>query len=306
MIMEKFPTRYMILEGPDLSGKTTLYNELHSQTKYKWNIQDRSALSMLCYARLYGRNVEEYRQKLHDEINDLNNRLVVLLPPREVLKERYEIRGDEIQDSKSLDLLYDIFAEESKKIHPRPNVMVLMDNNDLESLVTAVFEWSVCLENSDPYHVGEIVRDAVSGSLRDEEIIKVSFLVEHDLLDHSIMSHELEGEYYTEIYDSVMKTIEDEYLGKNLYDLPQSKTSRRFIYHSDTCISSIHFLPRDNRLRVMATFRSTDVIRNASIDLEFLAMLSVEVNRKFEWNCPEVVLDVNFNSAHIRRDLEKK
>jgi len=302
--MEKFPTKYMILEGPDLSGKTTLYNELHAQTKYRWNIQDRSALSMLCYARLYKRNVEEYRQKLQDEINDLNNRLVVLLPPRKVLKERYTLRGDEIQDSKSLDLLYDIFVEESKIIHPRPNVMVLMDDDDLESLVTAVFEWSVCLENSDPYHVGEIVRDSVKGSSRDEEVIKASFFVGHDSCDYSIMSHDLEGEYYTKIYDSVMKTIEDEYLGKNSYNLPQTKNSRRFIFHSDTCIASIHFLPRGDRMRVMTTLRSTDVIRNASIDLQFLSMLSIEVNKKFEWNCSEVILDVNFNSAHIRKDLE--
>lgn len=302
--MEKFPTKYMILEGPDLSGKTTLYNELHKQTKYKWNIQDRSALSMLCYARLYNRNVEEYRQKLHDEINNLNNRMIVLLPPFEVIEKRYRVRGDEIQDLASLRRLYDIFSEESKKIHPRPNVMVLMQDNDLESLVTSAFEWSICLENSSPFNVGEIVRDTVKGSLKDEEVLKATFFVRGEDIDPEIMSHEHEGEYYSEIHNKILKVISDEVNGHNPYNTPQTRDSRRFIYHSDSCISSIHFLPRGERLRVITTLRSTDVIRNASIDLQFLAFVASDVNRRFGWNYSEVILEASFNSAHIRRDLE--
>ena len=30
------------IEGPDCSGKTTLYNNLHKQINFKYNIQDRS------------------------------------------------------------------------------------------------------------------------------------------------------------------------------------------------------------------------------------------------------------------------
>ena len=49
------------LEGPDLSGKTTLFETIHSTTNYRWNIQDRSELSMLCYAEMYGRNTDTKR-----------------------------------------------------------------------------------------------------------------------------------------------------------------------------------------------------------------------------------------------------
>mgnify|MGYP001320827629 CR=1 FL=1 len=55
---------------------------------------------------------------------------------------------------------------------------------------------------------------------------------------------------------------------------------------------------------MLATLRSTDVIKNASIDLQFLAFVASDVNRSLGWNYSEVVLEVNFNSAHIRRDLE--
>jgi hypothetical protein len=44
------------LEGPDLAGKTTLYNKLHKETNFKWNIQDRAEISMAIYSEMYGRD----------------------------------------------------------------------------------------------------------------------------------------------------------------------------------------------------------------------------------------------------------
>ena len=55
----RFPTQQLVLEGPDLSGKTTLYNMLHKATGYRWNIQDRSSLSMVVFAKLYNREAFE-------------------------------------------------------------------------------------------------------------------------------------------------------------------------------------------------------------------------------------------------------
>ena len=46
----------IVLEGADCSGKTTLFEVLHKDTNYAYNIQDRSNLSMYIYANLYGRN----------------------------------------------------------------------------------------------------------------------------------------------------------------------------------------------------------------------------------------------------------
>ena len=54
--MVKFPIEKIIIEGPDLAGKTTLFSKIHELTQYRWNIQDRSALSMLVYAKLYDRD----------------------------------------------------------------------------------------------------------------------------------------------------------------------------------------------------------------------------------------------------------
>ncbi len=44
------------IEGPDCSGKTTLFNQIHKETNFKYNIQDRSCMSMYVYSKLYERD----------------------------------------------------------------------------------------------------------------------------------------------------------------------------------------------------------------------------------------------------------
>ena len=75
-----FRTEKLILEGPDLTGKTSLYQKIHKETDFKWNIQDRSALSMICYARQFERCASDLRRDFYKEITCLNNRVVILLP----------------------------------------------------------------------------------------------------------------------------------------------------------------------------------------------------------------------------------
>ena len=93
---------------------------------------------------------------------------------------------------------------------------------------------------------------------------------------------------------------------KNPYNKPQDNTSRRFFYSSNTCIAGIHFLPRGELLRVLVTFRSTDVDRNASIDLQFVEYLTHKINQRFSFDCERIETFVTLNSAHIRRDLEEQ
>ena len=99
----------VICEGCDCSGKSTLYRNLHKETGFKYNIQDRSALSMLCYARLYGRDETEHRRNLLEELCDANHYFVILMPPLETLLGRLRSRGDEFQNVASLTRLQAIF-----------------------------------------------------------------------------------------------------------------------------------------------------------------------------------------------------
>ena len=302
--MNIFPTKQLILEGPDLVGKTTLYNEIHKTTGFKWNIQDRSTLSMLVYARLYDRNVSIHRARLQDEINDLNNRVIVLLPPFDVIVDRYHDRGDEFQDLQSLKQLYEIFSEEAQLIQKRPTVMCIREALDVETILNYISEWSYAIETCRPYHVGEVIRDTLHADIKDELTLTIKLQYQLEQPDFEILNNKLEGEYYKKIKQNLCETIHNEINGLNPYKIPQDLNSRRFFYHSDTCIAGLHFMPRGSVLKVVASLRSTDVDRNASVDLQFLEFLTHFINQKFDFNCNVSHLNVVLNSAHIRRDLE--
>ena len=301
-----FSTNQLILEGPDLSGKTSLYNALHKSTDFKWNIQDRSSLSMLCYARLYGRHANKERDRLQNELNNLNNRMILLLPPFSAIEERYHARGDEIQDITSLQKLYDIFVEEAEKIRRRPTVMCVLGDHDLETIITFALEWTHSIESCTSWNVGELIKDTLHSVESDELTLTAKMSYSAETPDDSILEHETEGEYFKNILNQTSVTIRDELSGKNPYNIPQDNTSRRFFYSSNTCIAGMHFLPRGELLRVLVTFRSTDVDRNASIDLQFVEYLTHTINRRFNFECNIIETIVTLNSAHIRRDLEKQ
>ena len=300
-----FDTHNLILEGPDLSGKTTVYNLLHAKTEYAKNIQDRSCLSMLCYAILYDRDVKKWRKNFLRELSNLNNRVVVLLPSFITIAQRYQKRGDEIQNLQSLKKLYKIFSEEAENIKELPTVKVITGNCPPDSMCGEILQWLDSIEAANPQKVGNIIRDFVLTSKKDEHVLDIEVQpASRDLSCKDIMSDPREGKYYTDILNDLEAKIQNEFEGINEYNMPQSPSSRRFYYNSDTCISSIHLLPRDYKVDVIVTLRSTDVIRNASIDLDFLGFLQAYFTKHYFGSFDIGTLRVRFNSAHVRRDLD--
>jgi len=299
----KFNTHNLTLEGPDLSGKTTVYNLLHKKTGFSRNIQDRSCLSMLCYAILYERDISKWRKNLARELSNLNNRIVILLPDFVTLINRYHRRGDEIQDVNSLEDLYNIFSIEAKKIAELPTVMLLERAEKPDIMCEKILIWLEFLEELNPSGVGHVVKHFVENSEKDEYILDVEYESSYDD-DNSILSDEKEGAYYNTILHDFKNKIMNEFEGINPYNLPQSYDSRRFYYNSDSCISSLHLLPRDYKVDLVATLRSTDVTRNATIDFEFLDFLLSRLTKSYFKSYDVGTLRVRFNSAHIRRDLD--
>jgi hypothetical protein len=296
------PIRYIVLEGPDCCGKTTLYSAIHRTTKFKYNVHDRSFLSMLCYARLYGRDATDHRESLHAELCDANNFLVVLMLPRDVLLQRLKDRGDEFQDASSLMRLYDIFEEEVEKLIDLPNVLVLRDVETAQDMASRVAMELQIYSAQIPGGFGKDIYRWTNLTSFDEVSFRVTFEVPVDHSDASVYDDPHEGDYYSEIRHKCEEVIRKEISGENPYGIIQGLDSRRFYYSSDTCISSIHFMPRAGSVKVICTLRSTDAVKNGSIDLRFLASLSSEIPKKFGWPADKTVLTVNFNSLHIRND----
>ena len=293
-------TNTIVLEGPDLAGKTTLYNSIHKETGYKWNIQDRSFLSMVCFARQFGRDDTHLRVGLNQELLNLNNRLVVLLPSFNVLAKRFKKRGDEIQSLASLEKLYEIFYDEVQKIKHFPNVLIMHDIDvPIEDNVKSVVSFVGNLDDTNPLCAGELIKSLLCNGPDNELTVRANFHGNIAEPDDSILCDPHEGDYYKNILWDFENTIRKELRGLNPYNKPQDMSSRRFYYTSDSCISSIHLMPRGENLKCFATFRSTNAVINSGIDLEFVHYLVHRLGCKYFYNCKKFDMSVIMNSAHL-------
>ena len=296
------------LEGPDLAGKTSVYTAIHEKTGFKYNIQDRSEFSMLCYAELYGRDTQIWHKRLRDRLNRLNDRMVVILPTLDEILERYRWRGDKIQNQKSLRKLYSIFKKNIKKYSKYSTLGVILgDQGGVDDIANLCHEWIISKETKDLNLIAnDIIENAIASNNEAYpltfQLDMRSYLKRSNLAD--IMLDNREGKYYNSILQNVIKNIDHELSGNNEHDIEQNPlTSRRFIHTEPTCISLFHTMNRQNRLDFNAVCRSSDAVKTFPSDLHFLVYLSQYVTYYLEAdNKKEINLNITMHSAHIIED----
>ena len=215
--MIKRPINYIFIEGPDLSGKTTLYNKIHAHTNYRWNIQDRSSLSMLAHAKQYQRNEFRHVEQLRSELFNLNNLTVILLPEWQVISRRFTERGDAIQNLASLKQIYDIFVEAASELSKYPNVIVVNDEVD-EQLSRYLVSKFRDYEDATTLDIKDNCLSACDANERNE-CIGLNFTLfddgEFEDIDAGDLLYEKEVEYYNDILASVKDKIAKEMNGEN-------------------------------------------------------------------------------------------
>jgi len=301
--MIRFPSTTVILEGPDLSGKTSLYNKIHKLTKFRWNIQDRSSLSMMVYADLYGRDQFRHRENHQKEMYDLNNRMIFLLPSFSEIEKRFNLRGDELQDLTSLRRVYELFYGRFTRLMYQPNVCCLIDG-EVDENAKKVVSYLDKLEMLSLSDISRFIQRFADSCPRNEAT-PITFTFYDDgtfsEIDESVLETQGEKEYYREIITRFLEKIRDERSGKNEYNLIQNLSSRRFVYADDSCISFIQGVYRDNILDMHFVLRSTDVKNKLKTDLKFLYYLTKCVYDEFQLSQENDVVRMRFNlnSAHI-------
>ena len=177
------------LEGPDLAGKTSVFDAIHKETSFKYNIQDRSELSMLCYAELYGRDTRIWHKRLRDRLNKLNDRMIVILPTIDAIFERYRWRGDEAQDESSLIKLHSIFTKHIKKYSAYSTLGVILgDNGSIDDVTKLCCSWLELKETANLNYIVEDIIENASASNNEAHPITFqidmrSYLKRNDLAD---------------------------------------------------------------------------------------------------------------------------
>lgn len=292
------------IEGPDLSGKTSLYRDLHKMSNFRWNIQDRAEVSMLAFSKFYKRgDHQRWEATLSDRLKDMNHRYVLMLPSISLLNSRYYDRGDEIHTLESLAETYDIFEKTFQNLASHPNVLFIkVTYENQESISKLVFDWLDASEKEDLCGVAKRIENT---SLHfGGEALGVTFQYDFDDnytdADPSVLTYELEAEYYQGIRSQFIRKITKEIAGENEYRSAQNPlTTRRFVYAHDSCISMVNMLIRDHTLNVYAVLRSSNANETLSYDLRFIANLVSEAETFIDADIQRRVLNVEIHSAHI-------
>ena len=281
------PINYIFIEGPDCSGKTTLYEMIHKASGYYWNIQDRSALSMLIHAKYYGRDTFRHVEQLKRELYNLNNQLIICLPDWEVIVKRFTKRGDPIQNLSSLHKLYNLFSEAAEEFQHYPNVTVIRSIVD-KPLVRSLVNQYRSFERKSVHHLRDSMLQMLgtSSANRFQEVVGFNF-VHYDTGDFNdindqMLMYEKEKEYYGRIETAMFETIKKELAGDNPYGRKEDLHSRRFIYTDSSCIATCHFLIRDDHMDARFYLRSSNVKDTVHYDLNFLKHLTAQVFRHFK------------------------
>ena len=298
--------REITLEGPDLSGKTTLYSEIHKATKFKWNIQDRAEISMAIYADMYGRaDAGLWRERIYEKLKDLNHRYVILVPTEDLLLERLAIRGDEVQDENSLIDVARKFREAASELSKYPTCIVIDVTKENQFSVTQrTLGHLRRIESSDTKDLClEVMRCAAGSPNREMTALKFNLdLTNFTDYDRNVLEYEKEKEYYSRISRTLLSTISKEIEGENEYNLPQDPaTTRRFVFADSSCISYINVHIRDEVMTTRVVFRSSDVDVTFSYDIKFLQILEKDIRNILGKTCfiKRSILDVRLDSAHI-------
>ena len=293
--MVKFPIEKIIIEGPDLAGKTTLFNKMHEISKFRWNIQDRSALSMLIYAKMYERDTFHLVENLKKELFNLNNQIVLLLPPFELLAKRFQKRGDPIQNMISLKKLHKLFSEFEEEYGSLPNVTVVKKEID-DWGYTAIAGRFLAVEKYTTVHesAGMCMSAADTQSSKEVVGLRLTYFDDGEFTDVKPELLEYEGE--KEYYDKIEQQLRAKMLDNNTSG--QDSYSRRIIYHDDSCISLAHFLIRDQIFDAKFFLRSSNVKDTLKYDINFIHYLTSVAYKIYECNQP-VKIEVTLNSAHI-------
>tara|TARA_R110001583_G_scaffold31043_2_gene106525 strand:+ start:10491 stop:11396 length:906 start_codon:yes stop_codon:yes gene_type:complete len=299
--MITFPASTVFIEGPDCSGKTSLINQIHRDTGYRWHIMDRSQISRKIFNSFYGREISNIDDSLHFEISNLNNLYFILLPDFSVIRGRFEKRGDEIHDLDSLHGVYRSFRKFSEFFRGCPNISTFSFHPGLEEFSKSVCSLIDFQEKMDLSDISTCVEQFVR--YKENEAYPVQFMFYDDGkfedASSASMSYEPELDYYEKIYSTLHDKITKELTGKNEYQRRESEISRRFVYTDNSCISFIQVAVREDIMDFHVVIRSSNVKDTFQHDLRFLYYLGSTCFKRFSSHCNKARFRFNLNSAHI-------
>jgi hypothetical protein len=296
--MLKLNPQCVFIEGPDLSGKTTLIRDLHRRTSYRYHLMDRSHISRDLFAKMYSRPTDPMMDL---EINNLNNRYYILDPSAEIVRQRFAVRGDEIHDLDGVLRVREAFIDlQSTMLSNLPNLIFVpvVGDHDIAGFVANH------LESSTKCTMMSVASEALChANARGGETWGLSVTLHEDggfeQVVESDRDPDFEVDYYKKISGTMLEKIRNEMEGINEYSRRETIYSRRFVFSDNSCISFIQVGIRDGKADFYVCIRSSNLVKTLHHDLNFLHRLCRDSQRFLLNKNVPTQIRIMINSAHV-------
>jgi len=285
------PTKQIVLEGCDLSGKTTFYGKFHKETNFAYDVRDRGPISRIVYSKIYDRDTAKEEALTNRFLDDLNNIVILLSPDWDIVSSRFGIRGDEFHNQESLLATWTEFRSLSRQLESHPSVFCFECHPDIDLSHDLVRS----RESITSRRLSSYAQNALISTNRNESLdIQFEIIASpDDDLGPGVLLVPGETEYYASLKHGLISKIESELLGG------QSIDSRRFVTTNDSCISYLRFIHREDHDIVDLVCRSTNISKNLEHDLNAIIHIAYNAQELLRIEKRNITFKVRLNCAHI-------
>ena len=297
----------LAFDSPDKCGKDTLIAAFHKATGYKYPAINRFTGTSISYADFWARDLKE-QPYLEIEAGLFDKVLLIYLDaPNDVLAKRFKEHNEKdikIEDMNKLKNCYGRYLD--KTLLP---YIEIDTSNPIEENIKDIIEFIERHKEEDILSKqARLIKGIRNFGHRVEYTkelnnIELKFKLIQLKLDNIINDEKLVGKInkeapeYTEIFATLNNTIRL----KLDYFKTQEKTSRQFVYHSDSCISKFQLLQREDSLEVFINMRSCDIAKMLVIDYYGICSIAKSLNEMY-FKCKDVNVTLNITSAHLYKN----
>jgi len=299
---------FIILDGENKSGKSTLIKEFHKASNYKYSAIDRFSLTSFSFGKANDR-ILNYKDYLCQDLNIWNDAILFFTEvPKNILRQRFkehdELDIDLEKDYDKMKKIYNTYLSLTPLFVKKINT-----KNSITDCVNEMKKTLIEFENETIQHKvyrlirfieknGEIIKTKIPNS-NSKEVKNV--VLKYESRNLSCIKLWRNNKDYLEErpeYDQIKSYLDNTIRLKLNYFKTQDLSSRQFIYHDYSCISSVQILYRNNILYMNVFIRSSNVKDTLLFDIRGLNDIAKYLNNKY-FNAENIKFNLSISSAHV-------
>jgi thymidylate kinase len=288
----------VIFEGADKTGKDSLIKEFHKLTNYKYSCINRFSGTSYAYGKFWKRNLD-YKKYLLQDIEYFDKAvLVYLYAPKEILEKRFKEHNEKDIDLKKLEILENYYNE---YLTSTPLYTILVNTN--KSISSCAKQIRSGLREYEKETIKHKINRLVNTiNIAGDKVYNTSEVKNINVIVNNLNKKHLKRFHfdYTEKYEynQIYHVLRNNIRLKLDYLKSQDVFSRQFTYTSESCISFVQLLLRNNCLNVYATIRSSNVSKMLEQDIMGIYKISKALDEEY-FKTDNIKLNINIVSAHL-------